>query len=42
MGFKIPVIIIFIVIYLYNLLLSFIHMRSAGNPIPANVMDVYW
>ena len=41
MDFKVPVIVVFIVIYLYNLLLSFIHMRSAGNPVPANVADVY-
>ena len=41
MDFRVPVIVIFIVIYLYNLLLSFIHMRSAGNPVPANVADVY-
>ena len=41
MDFRVPVIVIFIVIYLYNLLLSFIHMRSAGNPVPANVAEVY-
>lgn len=41
MNLKVLAIIIFTVIYLYNLLLSVIHMRSAGNPIPANVADVY-
>lgn len=41
MDFRVPVIIVFIAVYLYNLLLSFIHMRSAGNPVPANVADVY-
>ena len=41
MNLKVLAIIIFAVIYLYNLLLSVIHMRSAGNPIPANVADVY-
>ena len=41
MNLKVLVIIIFAVIYLYNLLLSVIHMRSAANPIPANVADVY-
>ena len=41
MNLKVLAIIIFVVIYLYNLLLSVIHMRSASNPIPANVADVY-
>lgn len=41
MDFKIPVIAVFIAVFLYNLLLSFVHMRSAGNPVPANVADVY-
>ena len=41
MNFKAIVIVIVSIIYLYNLLLTFISMRSAGNPIPANVADVY-
>ena len=41
MNLKALAIIIFVIIYLYNLLLSVIHMRSAGNPIPANVADIY-
>ena len=41
MSFKTVAILILIMVYLYNLLLTFIHMRSAGNPIPANVADVY-
>ena len=41
MNFKLPAIIIFIAVYLYQLLLSVITMRSAKNPIPANVTDVY-
>ena len=41
MNLKVLAIIILAVIYLYNLLLSVIHMRSAGSPIPANAADVY-
>ena len=41
MHFKIPVLIIITAVYLYNLLLDVIRMRSAANPIPANVADVY-
>lgn len=41
MNLKVLAIIIFVVVYLYSLLLSVINMRSAGNPIPANVADVY-
>ena len=41
MNFKTTVIAVFILVYLYNLLLTVIHMRSAGNPVPANVADVY-
>ena len=40
-NYKDLAIIIFVIIYLYNLLLSVIHMRSAKNPVPANVSDVY-
>ena len=41
MNFKTTAIAVFILVYLYNLLLTVIHMRSAGNPVPANVADVY-
>ena len=41
MSFKTLALIAFVIIYLYNLLLSVIHMRSADNPIPRNVADVY-
>ena len=41
MDFKTPVLVIFIAVHLYDLLLAFIRMRSAGNPVPANVADVY-
>lgn len=41
MNLKTLAIIIFVIVYLYNLLLSVIHMRSARNPIPENVADVY-
>ena len=35
------VIAVLIVLYLYGLLLSIVQMRSASNPIPKNVSDVY-
>ena len=41
MNFKALVITVFTAVYLYQLLLGFIHMRSARNPIPGNVTDVY-
>ena len=41
MNFKTAAIAVFILVYLYNLFLTVIHMRSAGNPVPANVADVY-
>ena len=41
MNFKIIAIVVLCIVYLYNLLLSVINMRSADNPIPANVADVY-
>ena len=41
MNYKALAIFVFVIIYLYNLLLAVIHMRSAKNPIPANVADVY-
>ena len=41
MNFKAMAIAVFVLVYLYNLLLTVIHMRSARNPIPANVSDVY-
>nr|AHF25415.1 ste24 endopeptidase [uncultured bacterium Contig11] len=41
MGFKAWVLIIISIVYLYSLLLNLIRMRSAKNPIPENVADVY-
>ena len=41
MNLKATVLAVLILVYLYNLLLTVIHMRSAGNPVPANVADVY-
>ena len=41
MSFKALVLIVITVIYLYNLLLHVVRTRSAANPIPANVSDVY-
>ena len=41
MNFKAVAITVFILVYLYQLLLSVIGMRSEKNPIPANVADVY-
>ena len=38
---KIPVLIALTVIYVYEMTLNLIRMRSAGNPIPDNVADVY-
>ena len=41
MGIKATVLIILTIIYLYELALHLLRMRSAGNPVPANVSDVY-
>ena len=41
MTVRIIVIAAFTLVFLYNLLLTIIHMRSAKNPIPENVSDVY-
>ncbi len=41
MDFKLMAIVIITVVYLYGLLLNAIRMRSADNPVPANVTDVY-
>ncbi len=41
MNFKAVAITVFTLVYLYQLLLSMIGMRSEKNPIPANVADVY-
>ena len=38
---KAAVLVVFTVIYLYQMVLSVIHMRSARNPVPVNVIDVY-
>lgn len=41
MSFKWIAVGIVTLVYLYNLLLKIVRMRSAKNPIPANVADVY-
>ena len=41
MNFKALAIIIFVFVYLYNLVLSIIKSRSSNNPIPSNVSDIY-
>ena len=41
MDFKALVLAVVTVVWLYQLLISFIRMRSAKNPTPANVADVY-
>ena len=41
MDFKALALIVFTVIYLYQMTLAVIHMRSARNPVPVNVADVY-
>ncbi len=41
MNYKALVLIIVTVVYLYKLLLTWIRMRSADNPVPENVADVY-
>ena len=38
---KAAVLVVFTVVYLYQMVLSVIHMRSARNPVPVNVIDVY-
>lgn len=39
--FKTAALVILVLVYLYGLLLRIIDLRSAGNPIPENVRDVY-
>ena len=41
MNLKILIIAVFVLVYLYNLMLSVIYLRSADNPVPDNVKDVY-
>ena len=41
MQFKTLTIVILFILFLYHLLLGLIEYRSARNPIPLNVMDVY-
>ena len=41
MNLKVLVLAAAAVVYLYNLLLNIIRMRSADNPVPENVSDVY-
>ena len=41
MNYKLLAVLVMAVVFLYQLLLSFIRLRSAGNRIPDNVADVY-
>ena len=41
MQFKTLTLVILFIVFLYNMLLKLIEYRSARNPIPLNVMDVY-
>lgn len=41
MNFKVAAIAIISIVYVYNLVLSIVKARSANNPIPANVADIY-
>ena len=41
MGFKAAVLVILTAVWLYEMALHLIRMRSAGNPVPENVADVY-
>ena len=41
MNYKAIAVAILCAVYLYNLFLSVLRWRSARNPIPANVADVY-
>lgn len=41
MQFKVVAIAILVIVYLYNLFLDVVRYRSARNPIPENVADVY-
>ena len=41
MGLRIPVLLLLILGKLYRMVLHFVQYRSAGNPIPENVADVY-
>ena len=41
MNFKVLALVILFVVYLWNLFLNLLKSRSAKNPIPANVADVY-
>ena len=41
MNFKVIALVILFVVYLWNLFLNLLKARSAKNPIPANVADVY-
>ena len=41
MDFKALALVVLTVIYLYQMALAVIHMRSARNPVPVNVADVY-
>ena len=41
MGLRLPILLLLILGKLYRMVLHFVQYRSAGNPIPENVSDVY-
>ena len=41
MNYKLLGILIIVITYLYGILLEILERRSADNPVPANVSDVY-
>lgn len=41
MGLRLPILLLLILGKLYRIVLQFVQYRSAGNPIPENVSDVY-
>ena len=41
MNFKVITVAVMLVVYLYELFLDIVRYRSARNPIPQNVTDVY-
>ncbi|MBR4813013.1 MAG: M48 family metallopeptidase [Lachnospiraceae bacterium] len=41
MNFKIIIIILLVIVYIYGLLTKYLRLQSCKNPIPANVADIY-
>ena len=41
MNIKAIILIVLVIVYLYEMTLHLIKMRSVSNPIPENVADVY-